>query len=221
MKVASVLARWILSSAEPAPSFQSPVVSSVVLPSTPSPSPLRLLLSLAAMRDMFTTLTAIFTIKVSWINLWLRRDSMGLILCANEKAFSIALSWVLLSILYFHHVVFASAFSFFFFSRSARFLELLPFGGLSISAVHSFSANLTMFHDCFKSVCKAECLVFFEALYVFERKKKELKRQQYLCRSFFGNFPLVKLAWPAMMAELHNCPYIPCFFGPLHSIHSF
>jgi hypothetical protein len=53
MKVASVLAKWTLSSAEPAPSSQSRVVSSVALPSTPFPNPLRLLLNLAAMQDMF------------------------------------------------------------------------------------------------------------------------------------------------------------------------
>jgi hypothetical protein len=52
-------------------------------------------------------------------------------------------------------------------------------------------------------------------------KDKDLKSQQCLYASFFGNFPLLDCAWPALMANLYNRPNIPCFFGPFHSIHSF
>jgi hypothetical protein len=44
--------------------------------------------------------------------------------------------------------------------KFARCSERLPFGGLSIPAVHSFSANLTMLHHYFKFIYKAEYSLF-------------------------------------------------------------
>lgn len=129
---------------------------------------------------------------------------MGLVLCANEKMppglrF---LEFCFLSfVLFFFVLIFTFFFFFFLLQRFplpsfkfARCLERLPFGDLSISAVHSFSANLTMLHHYFKFIYKADCLVFFEALYSFALKNKRVGEcQKCLCTSFCGNLLLLNL----------------------------
>ena len=65
-------------------------------------------------------------------------------------------------------------------SLKFRCLERLPFGDLSISAVHSFSANPTMRHHYFEFIYKTECFVSFEALYVFVLNNKELESVDYV-----------------------------------------